>query len=101
MGRNGGKGGCLTGERAGDAAFDQEVEVVSLEAPDLLPLDYLKKKQLYILFKSLFQKKKWYVEVFKQVQSSCYKIIKSWRCTVWLTIVTNVCVSLSIMSDSL
>lgn len=58
MGRNGGKGGCLTGERAGDAAFDQEVEVVSLEAPDLLPLDYLKKKQLYILFKSLFQKKK-------------------------------------------
>ena len=47
------------------------------------------------------KKKKWYVEVFKQVQSSCYKINKSWRCTVWLTIVTNVCVSLSIMSDSL
>ena len=40
MDRNGGKGGCLTDERAGDAAFDREVEVVFLEAPELLPLDY-------------------------------------------------------------
>ena len=84
LGRNGGERGCLRDGRAGAAVLDREVEVLSSEAPDFLPLDYsMKEKQVSILFKPLIQKKKkkW-VEVFKQVQTSGYKIIKPWGCNV-------------------
>lgn len=38
--RNGREHGCLRDGRAGAAVLDREVEVLSLEAPDFLPLDY-------------------------------------------------------------